>query len=72
MRLLDASGLNALDDALLARLIPFLDQDSVYTIFDRIMSGKSGAGLIKCIRPFIGYDLIETAVMYGVLDYPEQ
>jgi len=67
VRLLGSSDINALDDELLMKLIPFLDQTSVYEVFERVMDGRNGAGLLKVLSPFIAHDLFETAYMHGVV-----
>ena len=66
VKLFRNSDLDTLDDGLLEKLIPFLDNDSTYAVFEKIMNGQNGEHLIK-LMPYISYSLVETAIMYGVL-----
>jgi len=65
------SDMERLDDELLSRMIPFMDTESAYAVFDKILSGENSAELIKRLRPFINGSLIEAAYMHGVLDPSE-
>ena len=69
VKLFQNSDLETLDDTLLEKLIPFLGDDSICTVFERILNGKNSENLIKIMRPYISYSLIETAVMHGALSY---
>ena len=69
VKLFQNSNLEKLDDKLLERLIPFLDTNSLYAIFEKIINGQNSDKLINTLRPYIGYSLIEVAVMHGALDY---
>lgn len=69
VKLFENSDLETLDDALLERLIPFLGPESIYAIFEKVLKGENSERLIKVLRPYISYSLIETAVMQGVLSY---
>lgn len=69
VKLFENSDLETLDDALLEKLIPFLGPESIYAIFEKVLKGENSERLIKVLRPYINYSLIETAVMQGVLSY---
>ena len=73
IKLLEHSDLDALDDGLLEKLIPFLDFESIYSILEKVIEGQNSMRLISIMRPYMGgYSgevLIEAAVMQGVLDY---
>jgi len=73
-KLLAKSDLEAPDDELLEKLMPFLDEKSLYTVFERIMKGQNGVGLINFLRSrtsLFPQSLIEAAVLQGVIDLPE-
>ena len=61
------------DDALLEKLIPFLGQESLYAIFEKVMNGENGENLLKVMRPYMlyggFYSLVEAAVVQGVFNY---
>jgi len=67
VKLFQNSDLDRLDDKLLERLIPFLDIDSVYTVFERVLNGQNSINLLKCMQGIISYELVETARIQGVL-----
>ena len=67
LRLLENSNIDAPDDVLLEKLVPFLDNASIYSIFEKFLEGKSNVGLIEKIRPYIAYELFEAAKMHGVI-----
>lgn len=72
VKLFNSGNLDAPDDVLLEKLIPFLGKDSLYTIFEKILKGENSKNLIKIMRPYMDYNfytLIEAAVVQGVLDY---
>ncbi|MHB1152346.1 MAG: hypothetical protein ACYC00_08540 [Eubacteriales bacterium] len=69
VKLFQNSDFETLDDNLLEKLIPFLGTESIYTVFERVLKGENSEKLIKVLRPYINYSLIEAAVMQGVLSY---
>lgn len=69
IKLLENCDMQTPDDALLEKLIPFLDAPSMITVLEKVMSGQNSHQLIKHMRPYIGHELIEAAVLQGVLDY---
>ena len=72
-KMLSTSDLDNLNDELLAKLIPFLGTDSLYTIFNRIIKGENSSKLIDIMKPYIANDynfgsLVEAAKMQGALE----
>ena len=72
VKLFENNNLEKLDDALLEKLIPFLDSDSVHAILDKIMTGQNSGKLIEAIKPYIFHSLIESAILQGVLKQEEK
>ena len=64
IKLFENSDLEKLDDELLNRLIPFLDEDSLYVLLERFMNGESKLNF----RNYIDYSLFQAAWMQGVMD----
>jgi len=64
VKLFENSDLDNLDDALLERLLPFLDRDSLYAVLERVMNGQNRVDLYA----YIDRSLLEAARMQGVLD----
>lgn len=69
IKLFNNSNLDNLDDELLERLLPFLDSDSLFVVFEKIMNGQNSQSLIKSLKHYISSSLIEAAVIQGMLDY---
>lgn len=69
--LLEKASYERLDEDLLARFIPLLDQDSKMKIFDKILNKELDPKLIKVLTPYTDdiYSLVENAVVCGVLDH---
>lgn len=68
IKLLENSD-SAPDDKMLEKLIPFLDFESIYSIFEKIMKGQNGVELFDILRPHMGQpgtSLIEAAFMQGL------
>ena len=65
IKLFANSDLDNLDDALLERLLPFLDQDSLYAVFARVLNGQNSVKLP--LWDYIDRSLIQAAWMQGVL-----
>ncbi|MCL1858078.1 MAG: helix-turn-helix transcriptional regulator [Oscillospiraceae bacterium] len=64
IKLFQNSDLDKLDDELLNRLIPFLDEDSLYVLLERFMNGENKLNF----RNYIDYSLFQAAWMQGVMD----
>jgi len=64
VKLFRNSDLENLDDALLERLLPFLDSDSLFVVLERVMNGQNKVDLSK----YIERSLLQVAWMHGVLD----
>ena len=64
IKLFRNSDLDNLDDALLERLLPFLDEDSLFAVFDRVIKGQNKVNL----RNYINHTLLQVAWMHGVLE----
>ena len=62
-KLFQNSDLENLDDALLERLLPFLDQDSIYVILERVMNGQNKVDLWG----YIPNALCQAAFIQGVI-----
>jgi len=72
VKLFRSSDLEKLDDALLKRLIPFLGQESLYAIFEKVMDGKNSVDLIENMWGYIdanGWALIQCARLQGIFDF---
>ena len=63
VKLFGNSDLENLDDALLERLLPFLDEESIHVILERVMNGQNKVNLGK----YVDYSLFEAAFMQGVI-----
>ena len=70
IKLLESATFDTINDELLEKLIPFLDEKSKNIIFEKILEGKLDYHLIKIMLPYAEYltSQIEAAVVYGVLD----
>ncbi|MDD3123916.1 MAG: helix-turn-helix transcriptional regulator [Candidatus Izemoplasmatales bacterium] len=68
--LLEKANFEKVDDVILGKLIPFLTEDVKYVILDKIMEHEINPQLlVKLIgTDYIFYELIENAVVCGVLD----
>lgn len=68
--LLKKANFEKVDDSILGKLIPFLTEDVKYVILDKIMEHEINPQLlVKLIgTDYIFYELIENAVVCGVLD----
>lgn len=64
IKLFQNSDLEKLDDELLDRLVPFLDQDSLYVLLEKFMNGENKVNF----RNYIDHSLFEAAWMQGVMD----
>jgi len=64
VKLFQNSDLENLDDALLERLLPFLDRDSIYVVLERVMNGQNKVGLWN----YVERSLLATAKVQGVID----
>ena len=67
VKLFQNSDLDNLDDALLEKIIPFLDQNSLSVILERIMNGQNSEKLP--LWDYFPHSLIEAAGMQGMLKY---
>ena len=69
VNMLEKVDLNNADNEFIEKLIPVLNNDSLETIFARILDGKMDYRLIKTLRPYAPYltSQIEAAVIEGVL-----
>jgi len=63
LKLFQNSDLENLDDGLLEKLLPFLDEDSRYEVFARVMKGQNKVNM----GPYIDYTLFEAAFIQGVI-----
>lgn len=70
VELLENATYETIDEELLERLIPFLDEKSIAIVFQKILDGKLDYRLIQMILPHAGYiyPQVEVAVLYGGLD----
>ena len=70
VELLENATYETIDEDLLEKLIPFLDDNSIAIIFQKILDGKLDYRLIRMILPHAGYiyPQVEVAVLYGGLD----
>lgn len=71
VKLLESATLDSISDELLEKLIPFLDDRSKGTIFQKILDGEMDWHLIKILVPYAVYmmDPIEAAVIEGALPW---
>ena len=67
IKLFQSSSLENLDDALLEKIIPFLDQNSLSVVLERVINGQNSAKLP--LWDYIDRSLIEAAGMQGMLNY---
>jgi transcriptional regulator with XRE-family HTH domain len=70
VELLQNATYETIDEDLLERLIPFLDEKSIAIIFQKILDGKLDYQLIRMMLPHAEYiyPQVEIAVLYGGLD----
>lgn len=69
IKLLENATFDTINDDLLEKLIPFLDEKSKGTIFEKILDGKLDWHMIKVLLPYAEYmtSQIEAAVVEGAL-----
>ncbi len=69
VKLLENATYDTINENLLERLIPFLDGNSISTIFQKILEGDLDYRLIRIMLPYAEYiyPQIEAAVLYGAL-----
>jgi len=70
VKLLENVDADTLNEELLEKLIPLLDQKSKAVIFEKILEGTMDYHFIKVLLPYAEYlvEQIEAAVVYGALD----
>jgi len=70
LRLLENVDADTLNEELLEKLIPLLDQKSKAVIFEKILEGTMDYHFIRILLPYAEYliEQIEAAVVYGALD----
>lgn len=68
-KLLENVTFDTIDDELLEKLIPFLDEKSKYTVFQKILDGEMDWHFIKVLLPYAEYmaSQIEAAIVEGAL-----
>lgn len=68
--LLENTTFDTLDEELLEKLVPFLNDESRYKIFEKVLNGELNYNFIKIILPYAEYLMthIEAAVVEGLLD----
>lgn len=68
--LLENTTFDTLDEELLEKLVPFLNDESRYKIFEKVLNGELNYNFIRIILPYAEYLLthIEAAVVEGLLD----
>lgn len=69
--LLENTTFDTLDEELLEKFVPFLDDESKYKVFEKVLDGELNYNFIKIILPYTNEYMIsqiEAAVVYGVLD----
>jgi len=64
IRLFQNSDLDNLDDALLQRLLPFLDEDSLYVVLERVINGQNKVDLWD----YVNHTLLQVAWIQGVIE----
>lgn len=71
LELLENASFQSVDEQLLERLIPLLDDESKASIFEKILDGEMDWHMIKTLLPYAKYitPQIEAAVIEGVLPY---
>lgn len=71
VKLLENATFDTINDELLEKLIPFLDNKSKGTIFQKILYGEMDWHLIKILIPYADYMMspIEAAVIEGALPW---
>lgn len=71
MELLENATFDTISDELLEKLIPFLDEKSKGTIFQKILDGELDWHMIKILLPYAEYmrSQIEAAVIEGALPW---
>lgn len=71
IKLLENATFDTLDEELLEKFIPLLNDDSKQIIFQKILDGELDWHLLKKVLPYAKYmyQQIEAAVVYGVLDW---
>lgn len=70
MKLLETATFDTIDETLLRKLIPFLDEKSKGIIFDKILAGELDYHYIEIILPYAEYLIpyVESAVIDGAID----
>lgn len=70
VKLLENATYDTINQDLLERLIPFLDENSISIIFQKILDGELDYRLIKIMLPHAEYiyPQVEAAVLYGGLN----
>lgn len=71
IKLLENASFDKLDEELLEKFIPLLNDDSKQIIFQKILDGELDWHLLKNLLPYAKYmyQQIEAAVVYGALDW---
>lgn len=57
-----------INEAMLSKLIPFLDEESLEIIFHKILDKELSASLLPALMPHINRSLVEIAVIDGQLE----
>lgn len=60
---------NDINEAMLSKLIPFLDEESLEIIFRKILDKELSASLLPALMPHINRSLVEIAVIDGQLEF---
>lgn len=70
VNLLQNATFDTINESMLERLIPFLDENSITIIFQKILEGELDYGLIRIMLPHAEYiyPQVEAAVLYGGLN----
>ena len=70
VKLLENAAYDTLSENLLERLMPFLDNNAITIIFQKILDGELDYNLIRIMLPHAEYiyPQVEAAVLYGVLN----
>lgn len=70
LNLLESANFNSLDEEMLEKFMPFLDDESREVVFGKILDGELNYNLIRAILPYSEYMItqIEAAVVEGALD----
>lgn len=71
VRALEESSFEKLDEELLEKLLPMLDDEAKQTIFEKVLNGELDWHFLKKLLPYARYmyQQIEAAVVYGALDW---